>query len=449
MTRNDMALAPAVGAAPERSYLPALLLLTFCFHLLMIWQVWRTDPARLVAPDTATYVSPARNLLASGCFLNAHGDPEINRTPGYPLLLAMIFATCGVQPLAVVLIQALLRVGTVALICNVAEELRIQGILWAGVLLALDPASTVFSGIVLSETLFTFLLVLMIRIAVAVHRRPDRSALLGLGATLAAASLVRPIAYHLIGPMLVWVVLFRARGRRFSAAGLVLLPWLILVGGWQVRNYLAVGRMVFSGADFGPMLTYRALEAEAESRGLSRGDAERLATRVIKGDRSDQFRLLFPDTDSDALAQLLRHWRPLLRGTLNSLGRFFLPNMSQLRRQFGFEASGSTFIPDLVHFRLRAVIHIVLWNRTILLSAWVWGYLGILYFRVISLSRGAGSLRAEVPAIALLGWGLIAYFAGLTALSGWGIERYRVPIMPILALLASGRTPPSESLKLR
>ena len=39
------------------------------------------------APDTASYVEPARQLIAHGRFSAGDGTPEIIRTPGYPMLL--------------------------------------------------------------------------------------------------------------------------------------------------------------------------------------------------------------------------------------------------------------------------------------------------------------------------------------------------------------------------
>ncbi len=38
-------------------------------------------------PDTGTYLAAAENLAHSGRFANAAGEPDILRTPGYPLVL--------------------------------------------------------------------------------------------------------------------------------------------------------------------------------------------------------------------------------------------------------------------------------------------------------------------------------------------------------------------------
>ena len=49
------------------------------------WLIMR-DPGVFYMTDTGSYVVPARELLARGTF-TARGEPELLRTPGYPLFL--------------------------------------------------------------------------------------------------------------------------------------------------------------------------------------------------------------------------------------------------------------------------------------------------------------------------------------------------------------------------
>ena len=68
-------VGPVIAAAALRLALLALLLA-------------RSGASALERPDTHTYLEPGRNLLLHGSF-TAAGLPEILRTPGYPLFLAL------------------------------------------------------------------------------------------------------------------------------------------------------------------------------------------------------------------------------------------------------------------------------------------------------------------------------------------------------------------------
>ena len=59
-----------------------------CLRILLptIGYFYTRDVTIFIAPDTASYVEPAHELIASHRFF-ADGAPEIIRTPGYPLLL--------------------------------------------------------------------------------------------------------------------------------------------------------------------------------------------------------------------------------------------------------------------------------------------------------------------------------------------------------------------------
>ena len=114
------------------------------------WLVTR-DPSVFYQPDTPTYLAPARELLAH-CTFTVGGQPELARTPGYPLLLVP-----GVwlgHPVAVsIALQIVLSALTVAGVFVLAHELfadrRVARI--AAVLYAVEPLSVVYSAVLLAE----------------------------------------------------------------------------------------------------------------------------------------------------------------------------------------------------------------------------------------------------------------------------------------------------------
>src|SRR5439155_26398045 len=86
-------------------------------------------------------------------------DRGLLRTPVYPLVLRAIFDVFGRHYVAVVAVNALIGTATVFLTYRLARLLLPDRYaLGAALLVAIDPASIVFSNLMLTETLFAFLL---------------------------------------------------------------------------------------------------------------------------------------------------------------------------------------------------------------------------------------------------------------------------------------------------
>lgn len=167
-------------------------------------------------------------------------EPNTFRTPGYPLLLALLNDNVS----AIVIVQALLAGLTVLLAGLVGSKLfnsRV-GLLGAS-LLAVDIPSIFSSGMVMSEVLFTFVVVLATvlvwgrsgdRGQETEGRRPRpmlRAAAAGL--VLGFATLVRPIALFAFVPFgFVYVARRNWRGLVF-----MLVAFFVLPGIWASRNY--------------------------------------------------------------------------------------------------------------------------------------------------------------------------------------------------------------------
>lgn len=71
------------------------------------WLVTR-DPSLFIDPDTESYVGPARELLARGTF-TVSGRPELQRTPGYPLLLVIGLSLGELVPVTIAIHKACSR----------------------------------------------------------------------------------------------------------------------------------------------------------------------------------------------------------------------------------------------------------------------------------------------------------------------------------------------------
>ncbi len=237
----------------------------------------RTGTAVIASGDTASYLEPGRNLLLHGRFFTGI-LPEIDRTPGYPLFLAVAsLPGTAAAALAQVILSAFSAVLVWRLARAVFAEERIA--LMAAWLFAFAPLPVIFSVRLLPETLFLALLLLSLeRLAIFLRGRRLRT-LAAAGVWLAAATFVRPVSYFLpialaLGLL---VALWRVPGlpprqqrpvagdpsKRWKAPAVLLLSVLPWLAAWQARNWLETGFGGFSSIAARNLYFYQAAEVEA------------------------------------------------------------------------------------------------------------------------------------------------------------------------------------------
>jgi hypothetical protein len=134
-----------------------------------------------VAGDAKFYEELARNWLYHGVYgRNLLGQllPTDERMPGYPAFLAVIYKTLGQSRAAITgvqvvvdLITCLLTALTAARLACVQNRTRVATIaLW---LAALCPFTASYTGVVLTETLATFVTTIAVLVFVSVLTHPD------------------------------------------------------------------------------------------------------------------------------------------------------------------------------------------------------------------------------------------------------------------------------------
>jgi len=221
------------------------------------------------------HLVPAQSLLEQGTFRH-NGLPEIIRGPGYPLLLTLGLAAGHVEAVTVAL-QILLSVATVYVIYRCALLLadgQTRIALLAAALYAVEPLSVVHSCLLLSETLFTFLIASFLLALIHFLKHDSARSLLLAAVFLSASAFVRPVSYYL--PLVVSAVLLVAapRERRFwRPLGLAtgfLLACALPLAAWQVRNWQVADYGGFSAIVENGLYFYQqaALTASLEGRSL-------------------------------------------------------------------------------------------------------------------------------------------------------------------------------------
>ncbi len=396
------------------------------------------DPARAVPPgDAPGYLQLALNLLRSGVFSQGTGAPFIPdaiRTPGYPLFLALVFGMAGISVVAIAAAQSILHALTGVMVLRLGE--KEFGSIRIGVIGALiwmvAPVPSVFSGILLSEIVFTslFLLLLWCLSAPSLRR-----AAIG-GAVLGAGIMVRPIAV-LLWPAMLPALVWGSNGRRALAkCALFSATLAAVVAPWIYRNVVTFGKPTLAAVQGYNLLYYNA----AGYIGLRDGLNLEKARAVVDGEYHAylQEKNLHPATaaeESDAMSAVAARIlaadpiRSIIFNGWNSLNGF-RPGVSYF---FMFIAPDSMTPDDTLADNLSpAASHL---DRPEILITTV---LLTVFYGMLFLLAAAGLIRLVwIRSWRILVWlglpcAVLMYSPGLSSNA-----RFRIPIEPVLCLLAA------------
>lgn len=388
-----------------------LIILGLALAIRIGWGITRpADDAAIDAlPDQREYLSLAQNLL--------HGqglqfiDPRFGeavkafRTPGYPLLVA----ACGASVRAVRVVQALLDTSTVLAVYLLARML-IPGRLaplFAAAIVAANPFLIYFTGLLLSETLFTAMLgwAMVLLLVANGGRGSMREGLLwiGGGLILALAVWVRPSAVALpvlLGLLSVFLNTrdegsYKVFGPRLPPGLTMVVLTVLSLLPWVVRNRVVLGHWVWLDTNSGFTL-YDGFNPDATGASdqsfVRRMPELQALNEVGRDEHLKQEAIEYAQAQPGVVvrlagAKLARTWSPV-----------------PLSREYGRPA-----------LRLIAVAYALPFDA-ILLSGLLWG----------RMPRSA-KLYLIAPAV---------YFSIIHALTV-GSLRYRVPVEPPLAVISA------------
>jgi hypothetical protein len=236
--------------------------------------------------DSESYWILGRAIAHGGPYEHGSPDARAFRAPGYPLVLAPLFALGGDDPPIVWarVLGAVLGTAAVGGVGWIAWRLfDVRAGVAAAAIAAVEPGAVAMSVMVLSEALFCPLMVLQFALWVAAWQAGSahRAAWLSAGAGLAAgaATLTRP-GWLLFVPLAVLVGLVasyvgrtersegrrdlpngprraslrsvrptrvagsRPRGRHLAIGAIMLLAMAAAMTPWWIRNYRVIGRFV-------------------------------------------------------------------------------------------------------------------------------------------------------------------------------------------------------------
>lgn len=192
------------------------------------------------APDSVRYMNMAGHILNDGMFSYNGRELTAADTPGFPIFLAGLRAMFGPGMLWIYLAQVILSAATVLLIYLIANELFSPkaGLIAAG-FASIYPMLFIFVATPLSEVLYTFLATAFL--ALYVRARRGMAWAMAAGLIGGAAVMTRPVLALFVG--LLGLFLLARSGRR--ALGLALLGGFVLVlTPWVIRNAIAFNEFI-------------------------------------------------------------------------------------------------------------------------------------------------------------------------------------------------------------
>ena len=383
--------------------LVAVLALATVLRLVLV-VLWTPE----LSGDALDYDRLARSLVDGRGYTNSRGEPTSWRPPLYPAFVAAGYIVSGGSVRGVRLFQALLDVGTVALTYQLGKRLfglsvgRI-----AGLLVAVNVGTIAASSRLLSESVFTALLMAAVVLSDGWRRamndnRKQAAIVLGIvcGAVVGAGTLCRGVLLLyplcLVCMAALWVHISESASVRtiLRASFALLLGFALILMPWTVRNYRVQGAFIPVSTQLGVALYSAYNPPDGWRFGLDAQDENTaVAGRLPEVEASAMLRRA-------AVESILSSPRKTLELEILKAVYFWVPVDWEILPFYGAFNLTYAFV-----------------------GLWALGYMGL---RV-----GRGNALATWPA-----WLPIIYAFGM-ALVIQGSPRYRLPVEPLLAVFAA------------
>lgn len=203
-------------------------------------------PQLSVHGDAAQYDTLGWHLAQGLGYRLPGGEPNVYWAPGYPGVLSGIYWLFGHSYVAVRIVQSFFSAIVAALVTVIAGRVFDQrAALLAGLLCAVYPGFIGYSGLLLTETVFTTLLVVQVYWLLMISGNTSWKSLAGLGVLAGLTALVR--AEIVLLPLFVFVALrflFRDQSVTVKHGVLVYATVALTLAPWAMRNYAVTGHFI-------------------------------------------------------------------------------------------------------------------------------------------------------------------------------------------------------------
>ncbi len=423
--------------------MPVLLASVFVSRLLWaLLYVGIKGADNVIESDALDYVTLAQSLLHGSFSLN--GLPNLTRTPGYPLLLMPAVWSGHVIAFGI-LENVLLSVFSAWLLARVADELfpGTTVAFWAVLFYCIEPVSFLISTELVTDSLFSALMVLFVWLVVRFLREPSWRTLVTAALVLGAATYTRPISLYLplwLAPFFLWFprqLPVRQRLVKSTAfvgiVAMVLAPWFVRNAAVaEYRGFSAIGEIglyYYSAASIQARLDGKSFAQEVNDMGFLNDDRY---FALHPEQRSWPQGKIFHFMRSEARRIIAANWLPYLAIHARGCAVFLFDTVAtRILRQVKLYPDQGGLLGRVVD---QGVFRGLLWLiREYPLSGLLFLLLGIqlLFYYFLALI----GLRAFPVPVASFFVVTAAYFV-LVSGGPVGNGRYRMPIIPLICLSA-------------
>jgi 4-amino-4-deoxy-L-arabinose transferase-like glycosyltransferase len=193
--------------------------------------------------DERSFSEIAGNLANHGTYAVDSGELTSLRPPLYPGVVALLYMLFGVDSFtAVRVFNAVASLGTVVLTYQIAIRLfDLRTARWAAAFVCFYASLLFTTNLVLTESLFTFLLMLFCLCMLHAWRMESTRWYAAAGATLALAALTRSVLW-LFPPFAIVFLWFALRPHaasyRLARIAALVLAFAVVLAPWSIRNSL-------------------------------------------------------------------------------------------------------------------------------------------------------------------------------------------------------------------
>jgi len=425
-----------------------VLLIALLLRLLLFFAILLFNTGGFIQADSHEYLNIAENVITKAAFSQSIEEPLIpdcRRTPVYPLFIAL-FRLAGFNLAAIIFIQLILSAFNCFLAFKITHWLtkNNKSSIFACLIVAIDIPTIVYANYLLTETLFTSLFLISIFFLVRYLKDDGEKVLILIlsGIFLGLSILCRPISLFFPVVMVVLLLLFQSRNFKLFLIKipLFLLAVIIPLSPWLLRNQILFGSPILSTISSTNMLHYRAAGVYAAKEKVSFTEAQRelkeLAESTFQGNK-DEHPLDYKKHEAKlGVSIIIANPFYYIKNNISSAFNLFLsPLRSTIDLQLGLANKATTLAnwgkskKDTIFSRLLATtsgftLVMVLVQMITLAIVWLLAVAGM-----IAAFKNKNYLSFALLLLTIL------YFAVITG-GPEAYARFRVPIMPFLALIS-------------
>jgi len=425
--------------------LTSILVFAFLIRIAYFFAILINNPEGFYVYDSNGYWNIAYNLKKYGIFsqsIDIPIEPDYYRTPLYPFFI-LLAESIQVETIPIIILQIILGVATCYYTYKLAQIIFKTTFISciAAFIMAIDVPNIVMNNLVMTETLFTFLLIITIYYYVTYFQNQKTKTLIICSLLCGLLMLCRPISFF-IPFFLAAFILYTLRNQKLKAFASTILLFsitFITISPWLIRNKITFDHYFLSVIREHDMQNYQAATIYSELNNISLAEAQsklRWKTYNTFGKEAQTKPYEYARyIEDDALEIMFSNPKILLKHHVIQFVHFFIkPCRSYIDIQLGNWGQGYDIVPKnistfdyLFTHNSELTILIVFFQLFLSTCSYIMAVVGFFYFK-----------KEKQLFYFLLLAGIIFCFANLT-LPHVTESRFRVPVVPYISIIgASG-----------